>query len=408
MARTTASGSRLLHLIGSIDPAQGGPVEALTQLYRVYLPQGVDIEVATLDQPDAPFLKSYPFKVHALGRAGATEQWATTKLPWVRYRYSPLYARWLRQNLHRFSAVIVHGLWTYTTSGAVGPMLEAKTPYLVFTHGALDPWFRRAYPLKHAIKQLVWWIGDGRLLNHARRVLFTTEEERLLSRDAFFPYAVHERVVGYGIADPPPPSPAQAEAFRQITPELAGRRYLLYLSRIHPKKGCDLLIQAFADIARRDPGLDLVMAGPDGTGWSGALKAIAAREGIGDRIHWPGSLHGDAKWGAYRGCEAFVLPSHQENFGIVVAEALACGKPVLVSNKVNIWREVEADGAGLVEDDTLAGTRALLNAWADQGEEAQRARGLAARACFVERFDIRKTSEDILSVISEVLPDVDP
>ena len=95
------------------------------------------------------------------------------------------------------------------------------------------------------------------------------------------------------------------------------------LSGTHPsEEGCDLLIDAFTKVAADDPGLDLVMAGPDQQLWSAKLQETVNKAGIGDRVHWPGMVIGDAKWGAFYGSEAFILPSHQENFGIAVAEAL--------------------------------------------------------------------------------------
>jgi glycosyltransferase involved in cell wall biosynthesis len=393
----------LLHLIGSVDPTMGGPVEALGQLFRVFERNGIRIEVASLDQPDAPFLKDCPFKVHALGRHKGTEQWPTTKVPWVRYRYSRRYPKWLAANLADYRLVILHGLWTHASLGALGPLSRSNRPYFVFTHGALDPWFRRTYPVKHRIKQLFWWAGEGRLLSNARRVLFTSESERRLARGAFLGYRVNETVIRYGIADPPPSADRQQRAFGLAAPRLGDRRYLLFLSRIHPKKGCDLLVRAFAEVAREDPELQLVIAGPDETGWRKALMQTAREAQVDDRIHWPGMLKGDAKWGAFRGCEAFVLPSHQENFGIVVAEALACGKPALISDQVNIWREVDEAGAGVVRPDTLDGTVDLLRAWIGESPAEKQARGIAARRCFLNCFDIRRTSADILGLVREVL-----
>ena len=105
-------------------------------------------------------------------------------------------------------------------------------------------------------------------------------------------------------------------------PELRGRRILVYLGRIHQKKGCDLLIRAFARVATVDPSLHLVMAGPDQTGWVAQLKDLAARLGVMSRVSWLGMVTGDDKWSALYAAEALVLPSHQESFGIVVAEAL--------------------------------------------------------------------------------------
>jgi glycosyltransferase involved in cell wall biosynthesis len=299
--------------------------------------------------------------------------------------------------------VIIHGLWTYTTMGALGPLRRSKKPYFVFTHGALDPWFRRTYPIKHLIKQLFWWVGDGRVLSGARHVLFTTEDEKLLARNAFLNYSVNEQVIRYGIADPPPESPEQKKAFEDAVPEMKGKRYLLYLSRIHPKKGCDLLMEAFGSMSHLDPDIHLVMAGPDETRWRDELEKIARKERVADRIVWPGSLRGDAKWGAFRGSEAFVLPSHQENFGIVVAEALACGRPVLISDQVNIWREIEKYEAGIVAPDTLEGTIDMLRAWARQTPEQRQAQSAAARKCFLDCFEIKNTSTDILGLVRAAL-----
>jgi glycosyltransferase involved in cell wall biosynthesis len=110
-------------------------------------------------------------------------------------------------------------------------------------------------------------------------------------------------------------------------------------------------------------------------------------------------LQGELKWGALLAAEAFILPSHQENFGIAVAEALAVGTPVLISDKVNIWREIEADNAGLVTPDTLDGTVSLLERWLALSPDARQQMGERARACFAARFEIRRATENLLAVI---------
>ena len=110
-------------------------------------------------------------------------------------------------------------------------------------------------------------------------------------------------------------------------------------------------------------------------------------------------LQGELKWGALLAAEAFILPSHQENFGIAVAEALAVGTPVLISDKVNIWREIEADGAGLVAPDTLDGTVSLLERWLALSPAARQQMGERARACFTAHFEMRRETENLLAVI---------
>jgi glycosyltransferase involved in cell wall biosynthesis len=249
-------------------------------------------------------------------------------------------------------------------------------------------------------KWAYWPWADYRVLRDARAVLFTSEEERLQARRSFWLYRAEERVVAYGTTAPPDNAGKLKEDFLAAHPNLRGKRVLLFLSRIHEKKGCDLLIRAFARIASLDPKLELVMAGPDQSGWVGRLKELAKELNIADRICWPGMLQGDMKWGAFYDAEAFVLPSHQENFGIAVAEALGCGLPVLISDKVNIWREVQSSGAGLIAPDTLDGTIRLLNEWLSLTEERRQAMALAARELFQRQYTVEAMAKSLLDVVS--------
>jgi len=308
---------------------------------------------------------------------------------------------WLKANAANYDAVIVSGLWRYMARGAAKALAGTATPYFVYTHGMLDPWFRETYPFKHWGKQLSWLVAEGPLLRHARNVLFTTEEEQPLSQNAFWPYQVQGVVVGYGTADVAGEAGAQRAAFRRTMSALGDRRFLLFLSCIHLKKGCDLLIEAFATIAASEPDLDLVLAGPDQVGIGPSLRTQAERLGIGARVHFPGMLDGDVKIGAFRAAEAFVLTSHQENFGVVVAEAMACGTPVLISDKVNIWREVVADGAGLVAPDTVEGATDLLARFVAMRASERRAMGERARSSFVSRFDVESVARTLMKLIEQ-------
>jgi len=301
--------------------------------------------------------------------------------------------------------VVINGLWQYHSLGVWRAMRQLKQPYLVFTHGMLDPWFKHTYPLKHLKKWLYWPWAEYRVLRDASAVLFTCEEERLLARESFWLYRAQEQVICYGTRTPPADGTPLAQRFLDDHPALKGKRLLLFLSRIQEKKGCDLLIDAFADVIAQpgqDERLHLVMAGPDQTGWVAALQAQAQQRGVAHRIHWPGMLQGDAKWGAFHASEAFVLPSHQENFGIAVAEALGCGVPVLISDKVNIWREIEAAGAGLVAPDTLAGTRSLLAQWSAMAKHERLLMTDQALDLFSARYTVEAMANSLLDVVWQV------
>lgn len=376
---------RYLHVIHSLDPAQGGPSGAVAQLSRAATRLGHQVEIATLDTLNAPGVDRQACPVHCFGPALG------------KYRYSPRLVPWLRENAARFDAVVTSGLWQYHGFAVWRALHKTQTPYFVFTHGMLDPWFKRRYPLKHLKKWLYWPWADYRVLRDARAVFFTSEQEKLDARQSFWLYEANEVVVNYGTAGPTGDGAILRSLFLREFPQLSGKRVLLFLSRIHPKKGIDLLLEAFAALPHRDPDLHLVLAGPDQLGMQPAWKVRASQLGIADHVTWTGMLDGDLKWGAFYAAEAFVLPSHQENFGIAVAEALACGTPVLISNKVNIWREIDADKAGLIAEDTLHGTIGLLNRWT-RLRPAERLQFAAnARACFANRFRISAAAKSLVA-----------
>ena len=378
---------KILHIISSVNPVNGGPIEGVRQLGHVLVTMGHQVEICSMDAPEAPWVAECPLPVTPVGPS------------YLGYNYAPKLIPWLRSHSAEYDCVIVNGIWQFNSFAARQALKGGKTPYFVFTHGMLDPWFNKTYPLKHLKKMLYWRWGEYRVLRDARAVLFTCEEERRLARESFRPYHCQEAVITYGTSIPSGDPEGQREAFLARYPALRGKRLLLFLSRLHEKKGCDLLLEAFARVAQTDPDLRLIMAGPDQTGLKGTLQQQAARLGITDRVSWPGMLSGDLKWGAYHAAEVFVLPSHQENFGIAVAEALACGRPVLISNKINIWREIEADGAGLIASDDLAGTTGLLERWLAMPAAQKETMRRNAICCFTERFEIHKAAQSLLNTL---------
>jgi glycosyltransferase involved in cell wall biosynthesis len=388
---------RILHIIRSMDPAGGGPIEGIKQLALFSTCDGHAVEVASLDAPEAAHLNEFPLPVHALGLELETQT----------YGFSPRFVPWLRENARNYDAVIVNGLWQYHSFGTWRALRRSGTPYFVFAHGMLSPWFKRTYPLKHLKKWMYWPWGEYPVLRDAKAVLFTCEEERVLARQSFWLYSCNEVVVTLGTASPTGDPEAQAQAFYDRFPHLRGKRLALFMGRVHPVKGCDLLIQAFAKVLATHPDWHLIIAGPDQVGWQANLSSIAEELKVADRIIWAGTIKGDVKWGAFRASEILVLPSHQENFGVVVAEALACGVPALISNKVNIWHEVQDDGAGIVAEDNLTGTCHLLESWLNAREQDKQRMREQARKCFEQRFEIRRAADELIQVLSNAGADRD-
>jgi glycosyltransferase involved in cell wall biosynthesis len=371
---------RLLQVVRSLRAETGGVAAAARAITEQVRARGHTVTFASLDPAD----RGAP-DVHAFGRHSEG------------YGYAAHFTPWLRERRGDFDAVIVHGMWQYPGFGTWRALRGTSTPYHVFCHGMNDPWFKRTYPLKHAKKWLYWPWAEYRVLRDARSVLFTTDEERRLARQSFPLYRAAEGVVPLGVAEPPPPSPTLAAAWRAAAPAVADRPFFLFLGRVHVKKGLEELLRAYAATSL---GPDLVIAGPCAEpAYQAQLVTLTRSLSLEARVHWVPMLTGDAKWGALHAAEAFVLTSHQENFGIAVVEALACGRPVLISESVNLARELAAAGAALVAPDTVAGATDLLRRWQDTTPAERSRMADAARRCHATRYSPGVATDALLAAL---------
>ena len=367
----------ILHLIDSLDPAAGGPVAFVRAVSREHAAMGHRVCVALLT------------RTNGAAPEGVEIVFAGSKERFGGYGYRAGLVAWIRQEARRHDAIFVHGLWQYHGAAAWLALSPRDTPYFLFPHGMLDPWFAGDRQ-RHWKKRLYWEFVERHVARSARALLFTSAAEMERAPQTFGKPWRREKLVELGIAEPPSEAEAQREAFLARFPALRGRRIILFLGRVDRKKGCDLFARAFA--ALNPPDCDLVFAGPC------ADEAYRA-ELDGPRIHFTGMLEGAEKWGAFRCADVFALPSHQENFGIAVVEALACGLPVLVSTAVDIHGAITSASAGFAERDDLEGTRALLDRWLKLAPVERDAMKIAAGHCFRSHFQIRETAARMLSLI---------
>ena len=383
------SALKILQLVHTLDPSVGGVAAAVLALSRGLARRGHKLDIVVLDDSASPWLVDIALPIHALG-AGLTS-----------YRYSSKLLPWLKKQGRDYDRVIVNGIWQYLSFAAWRRYAGSSIPYYVFPHGMLDPWFKETFPLKHLKKWLYWPWAEYRVLRDAAAVIFTSEEERSQARKSFWLYRCREKVSPLGVEAPPISSNAKSE-FLSRYPQLQNARIFLFLGRLHPKKGCDMLLEAFAQMRSNDS-ISLILAGPDQVGWESDLRRRVTRLNLTNRVVFTGMLEGPMKQSAFANAEAFVLPSHQENFGISVVEALAASVPVLVSNRVNIWREIEADRAGYVESDDLAGTTRLLQNWIGTAPAEREMVRQNARRCFEQRFEVDRAVDSLLQILNEPL-----
>jgi glycosyltransferase involved in cell wall biosynthesis len=382
---------RILHALASVNPASGGPLEGVRQISKINKSFGHLPEILSLDAPDDPWVQKSEYKVHAMGPG------------FTAYGYCPRLADWLSANRKNYDVVIVNGIWGYNAFGIWRALNGTDTPYYVYTHGMLDPWFKYRYPWKHAKKWLFWPWAVFPVLRDARGVMFTCEEERLLARKSFWLYDCNEIVVNYGTPGVPDAGKNYAEIFLDKHPELKSYRRFVFLGRVHPKKGPDIILRTMARLEDKglwDPAtMKLIMAGPADGEYAAKLKKLTRELRLENSVVWTGILLGDLKWGALQCAEAFLLPSHQENFGIAVAESLSVGVPVLISKSVNIWAEIIGSGAGLADDDTVAGCERVWSQWMDLSPEERAAMGRQAEFCFQSHYTATQAARSLLSNI---------
>ena len=215
---------KILNVIRSVDPAGGGPIEGICQITPHLEALGAITTVASLDSMAAPWLEQLPATGMGLGPVSGG------------YGYRRGLPQRLRALALEHDVVIVHGLWQYHAFATWRALHGSGIPYFVYPHGMLDPWFKHTYLLKHLKKLAYWPWADYRVLRDAQAVLFTTEQERLLARQSFWLYRAREQVVGYGTSAPPGDVQYQRQLFIERFPQLAAKRLLLFLSRIHPRR----------------------------------------------------------------------------------------------------------------------------------------------------------------------------
>lgn len=381
---------RILHIVADANPAKGGVIEGVLRLGDAYRSLGHEQHLLTLDAPEDPWCAHCPSPVFAMGRASEAKRFYPAKA-----------IDWLRQHASDYDGIVVDGLWNAATLAARQVLPGSGVPYAVFPHGMLDPWFRELQPAKEWVKRQLFRVNEGPLLRGARAVLFTAESERKLAVQSWPGWTgMREKVVGFGTGEPPPETNQMHSAFRRMVPGVGNLPYVLFLSRIHPKKGVGILLDGFAE-ACGGSDWQLVIAGPGEAGFVASLRDQATQMGIASQVHWPGMLTGEAKWGALYGCEAMALTSYQENFGVVVAEACACRRPVIVSDQVAVHLEVSEAGAGLVCETQPPSVAAAFTDLLGMLPDKRKVMGADGRALFESGFAMERVAQRVLAVLDE-------
>lgn len=386
---------KLLKVITTMDPKTGGPSQGIRNINPFLVKEGIQVEILTLDGSDTKFNDDKCIVFHNIGN-GLTS-----------FQYNKELDKWLMTHLGEFDVVCVHGMWQYQNYAVFRAIKSLKKQNIkvpkvvIMPHGMLDPYFQKAKDRKFkAIRnELIWRLTEKRAINAADAIFYTCEEEMKLARTTFKGFNPKKEInVGYGIQRPPLFDEPMKQAFEEKCPELKGRNFWLFLSRIHPKKGIDLLIDAYTMLTEQGYQFpDLVIAGPTDSDFAQKMIFKAQKN---PHIHFSGMLSNASKWGAFYACDAYLLPSYQENFGIAIVEAMACKKPVLITKKINIWREIEGgDGGWILDKPSIKEVKEhLINIKNLSSEELQQ-KGQSAFETFEEKFLIDNCHVEFVNAI---------
>lgn len=330
---------KILHVVPTYYPAvrYGGTIPAVHELAKAQAASGCEVQIFTTDV-DGPGVLNVPL-AQPVSMDGVTVWYFRTGLGRRLYR-SPDMGRALRTKLHAFDIVHLHSVFLWPTMCAARMARARRKPYVLTPHGMLagDLIQRKSRLIKRA------WIEtfERRNLRAAAAVHVTSDlEEEELRKLGFGPLRIVK--VPNGVSFPEPGGAGDGDV---ACPDGAGGRdYILFLGRVNWKKGLDRIIPAMAHI---DESAELIVAGHNDEGYQSSLEAMAQKVGVAGRVRFIGPVQGAQKWRLIAGARLLVLPSYNENFGIVVLEAMAVGCPVVVTPEVGVAPGVKASGAGIV------------------------------------------------------------
>ncbi len=375
---------RLVRIIESADPRKGGPIFGVLESTKVLRSRGFVVDIVTLDNPDDEFLKDDSLEgVFALGPN------------YTKLSYTNKLGLWLDANLYKYDFATIHGVWQWNSFGSFNKLLKNKIPYIIFPHGSFDVWDQNFRKLSWFTKKVYYKFFENRVLLNSVNVLFTSEDELINSSSNFDLPLDKCRLINYGV-----PS-LELNSTTLTFDEGKQESYLLFLSRIHKKKGIEKLLEAFSRSIISNK-YRIKIAGTGEVSYIDSLKKLIIKLDIFDKVEFVGHVAGAKKIEILSEASLFVLPSYQENFGLAVAESLSLSTPVAISNKVNIWNGVDKHGAGFVYNNTVDDLVDVFDKFFYMQEQDYKQMCLNAKICFDNEFNIEKFVDDLEKIILDL------
>ena len=335
---------KVLHVISNVSPSAGGPPEVLRGMTKAQASSGLTVHICTTNR--CPFSHtSMPLRdIRSYFDSNVKVHIFPAQFDSILFSFRMAF--WLIFSMPSFDVVHIHGLYRFPASFAALIARLYKTPYLIRPHGSLDPYLHKRSTLNLLfLKRVYEKIIDFPNIVSASLIHFTSLDESSICKNYNFP--TPQIVVPNGL-DWNRYAELPAKGWLRNKLVLNDQPIVLFLGRLHFKKGFDLLIPSFSSVLQQFPDAQLVIAGPDNYGYAKQIKSLILDYNVDQNVHFLGMLNSEEVLRAYVDSDVFVLPSYTENFGVAVIEAMACSVPVVVSDQVNIHDIVSSYDTGIV------------------------------------------------------------
>ena len=381
---------RVLHVIPSVSKRSGGPGHAIVPMCKALQRAGIEVTIATtdhdleadLERDNSGTLNGVPVHIFAAQLGNS-------------FKYSRPLTSWLNAEIANFDLVHIHAVFNHSSIAAARACARNNVPYIVRPLGTLDPWSMKQKQIR---KQLFLRLGARRLLSNAAAIQYTTKAEKDatertlgLNHGTVVPLAIDDEIASFNIS---------RESFAKLFPTLLDQRYILVLSRLHPQKNIEALMQAFVRISDT-PALSqwrLVIAGDGDSDYVARLKTLASTN---NKVVFTGWLESGVKSAILRNASLLALTSFQESFGLCLLEAMACGVPVLVGSNVKLSAEIADAGAGWITEPQLEAINEALSSALENPTELKK-RGMAGVA-FASTFTWESVGVSLSSLYASVV-----
>jgi glycosyltransferase involved in cell wall biosynthesis len=378
---------RILHVVDSLHAITGGPSRTVTRLADEQSAAGHSVMIVANNYRE--------LGENIMPDKAAAHFVPARRLPFRMGAWSPGLAGAILGQARSSDIIHVHGLWLRTNHLGCQAASRIGKPLVVSPRGMLEAWSLQHRALRKAI---VWNLHERAMLRSAFALHATAEAEANAIRKLLPQAAVVVAPNGIDC----PASTLPRSIIESCFPATANRRLLVFLSRLHPKKGIPELLESWRQLREKFPEWLLVIAGDDYDGWLTRYQDMAHGLNLGNDVVFTGALEGEKKLSLLGACEAFVLPSHSENFGLAIGEALAAGKPVITTHATP-WAELESERCGWwipVGGDPL--TAALAEALALPSSELVEM-GRRGAALIADRYSWRNASAVLLETYGRAL-----